>query len=135
MEAAGVVGALFGGVLSDRLGRRRVILVMTFAAPLAVLLFLNVRGWLQFPVLMLVGLTMLSTGPVVMALVQEQASGSRAMANGIYMALNFAFTSLSTLLVGVLGDHFGLHVAYTISAVVMLAGLPFVWKLPAGVNK
>ena len=130
MEAAGVVGALFGGVISDRLGRRRVMVSMSLAAPLAVLLFINVRGWLQFPALLLVGLTLLSTGPVILALVQEQARGSRALANGIYMALNFALTSLSTLLVGILGDHFGLHTAFTISAGVMLAGMLFVLRLP-----
>lgn len=130
MESAGVVGALLGGVLSDRLGRRGVMMSMSLAAPLAVLLFLNVSGWLQFPLLLLVGLTLLSTGPVILALVQEQASGSRAMANGIYMAINFALTALSTLLVGALGDRFGLHGAFTISALVMLAGLPFVWRLP-----
>ncbi len=135
MEAAGVIGALFGGVVSDRLGRRRVMIVMSLAAPLAVLLFLNVRGWLQFPALLLVGLTMLSTTPVLMALVQEQARGSRALANGIYMALNFALTSLSTLLVGMLGDRFGLHTAFMISAGVMLAGMPFVLKLPGKVEE
>ena len=133
MEAAGVVGALFGGVISDRLGRRRVMIVMSLAAPLAVLLFLNVKGWLQFPALLLVGLTMLSTTPVILALVQEQARGSRALANGIYMALNFALTSLSTLLVGILSDRFGLHAAFLISAGVMLAGMPFVLKLPGKV--
>jgi FSR family fosmidomycin resistance protein-like MFS transporter len=110
-----------------------VMIVMSLAAPLAVLLFLNVRGWLQFPALLLVGLTMLSTTPVIMALVQEQARGSRALANGIYMALNFALTSLSTLLVGILGDRFGLHTAFMISAGVMLAGMPFVLKLPGKV--
>ena len=130
MEAAGVVGALFGGVISDRLGRKRIMVVMSLAAPLAVLLLINVRGWLQFPVLMLVGLTLLSTGPVILALVQEQARGSRALANGIYMALNFALTSLSTLLVGLLSDRFGLHTAFMISALVMLTGMPFVLKLP-----
>ena len=130
MEAAGVIGALFGGVISDRLGRKRVIVVMSLAAPLAVLLFINVRGWLQFPVLMLIGLTLLSTGPVILALVQEQARGSRALANGIYMALNFALTALATLLVGILGDRFGLHNAFMISAGIMLAGMPFVLKLP-----
>jgi FSR family fosmidomycin resistance protein-like MFS transporter len=133
MEAAGVVGALFGGVISDRLGRKRVMVVMSLAAPLAALLFVNVRGWLQFPVLMLIGLTLLSTGPVILALVQEQARGSRALANGIYMALNFALTAISTLLVGILGDRFGLHAAFMISAVIMLAGMPFVLKLPARV--
>ena len=63
-------------------------------------------------------------------LVQEQARGSRALANGIYMALNFALTSVSTLLVGLLSDKFGLHAAFIISALVMLTGMPFVLKLP-----
>ena len=61
---------------------------------------------------------------------QEQARGSRALANGIYMALNFALTSLSTLMVGILGDRFGLQTAFIISAGIMLAGMPFVIKLP-----
>jgi len=130
MEAAGVVGALSGGLLSDRLGRRRVMLSMSIAAPLAALLFLNIGGWPRFAALMLLGLTLLSTGPVLMALVQEQARASRALANGIFMALNFALTSLATLLVGFLGDRLGLHTAFIISAVVMLAGMPFVWMLP-----
>lgn len=135
MEAAGVAGALFGGSLSDRLGRRRVLVSMSLAAPLAALAFLNTRGWAQFPLLLLVGLTLLSTTPVLMALVQEHAPGSRALANGIFMALNFLITSLAVLLVGFLGDHFGLYTAFTISTLVMLAGLPFVFQLTPQIQR
>jgi FSR family fosmidomycin resistance protein-like MFS transporter len=130
MEAAGVVGALSGGVLSDRLGRRRVMLVMSLAAPFAVLLFLNARGWMVTAALLLIGLTLLSTTPVVMALVQERAGKSRALANGIYMAINFAISAVATVVVGLLADHFGLKTAFTIAALVMLLGMPFVWMLP-----
>jgi MFS transporter, FSR family, fosmidomycin resistance protein len=130
MEVAGVVGALTGGVISDRLGRRRVMAVMTLVAPLAVLLFLTVHGWLVFPLLLLIGLTLLSTTPVIMALVQERAKGSRALANGIYMALNFSITSLATLMAGMIGDRFGLNNAFLVGALLMLVGLPAVWLLP-----
>jgi FSR family fosmidomycin resistance protein-like MFS transporter len=130
MQAAGVAGALAGGVVSDRFGRRRVVLLMTLAAPLAVLAFLNVGGWLHFPLLLLIGLTLLSTGPVMMALVQERARENRALANGIFMALNFITMSLAVVLVGALGDRFGLRAAIYTSALVMLAGLPFVFWLP-----
>ncbi|RPJ41129.1 MAG: MFS transporter, partial [Chloroflexi bacterium] len=41
MEMAAVIGALAAGIVSDRLGGRRVMAAMTLAAPLAVLLFLN----------------------------------------------------------------------------------------------
>ncbi|NLG96311.1 MAG: MFS transporter [Chloroflexi bacterium] len=130
MEGAGVVGALFGGEISDRLGRRRILAIMTAAAPLAVLLFLNVQGWLKFPVLLLVGLTLLSTTPVLMALVQERGRENRALANGIFMALNFVLFSVGIIAAGALGDFFGLRAAYYTSAAVMLAGLPFVFMLP-----
>lgn len=130
MEAAGVVGALSGGLLSDRLGRRRILLIMTVAAPLAVALFLNVGGWAQLAVLLLVGLTLLSTTPVMMALVQERAPESRALANGIFMALNFVTTSLAVVIVGAMGDSFGLRTAIYASIGVMLAGVPFVFLLP-----
>jgi MFS transporter, FSR family, fosmidomycin resistance protein len=129
LQGAGVVGALAGGIVSDRLGRRRVMLAMTIAAPLAAILFLNMRGWLQFPALLLTGLTLLSTTPVLMALVQERAPNSRAFANGIFMAINFATASLALLVIGALGDQFGLRPAFYISALVMLACTPFVWFL------
>ena len=68
--------------------------------------------------------------PEIAALCARAKRASRALANGIFMALNFALTSLATLLVGFLSDRFGLHTAFTISAVVMLVGMPFVWMLP-----
>ncbi len=130
MEVAGVVGALTGGVISDRLGRRLIMAVLTLVAPLAVLLFLNVHGWVVFPLLLVIGLTLLSTTPVIMALVQERAKGSRALANGIYMALNFSITSLATLAAGMIADRFGLSTTLLVGALLMLVGLPAVWLLP-----
>ncbi len=130
MELAGVVGALTGGVVSDRLGRRRVMVAMTLVAPLAALAFLYVQGWLVFPLLLLIGLTLLSTTPVMMALVQERANGSRALANGFFMALNFTISSLATLFAGIVADRFGLQTAFLAGAVLMLVGLPAIWLLP-----
>ena len=136
MEAAGVIGALTGGVLSDRLGRRRVLWVMSLAAPLAVLVFLSLQGrsgllgGLQFPALLVVGFTLLSTTPVIMAMVQEHAHTSRALANGMYMAVNFVVTSLATLAIGLLADHYGLRAAFYVSTVVMIVGLPSLFLLP-----
>jgi MFS transporter, FSR family, fosmidomycin resistance protein len=135
MEAAGVAGVLTSGMISDRIGRRQVIIILSLIAPLVTLAFLFASGWLRFPVLILVGLTFLSTTPVLMAIVQEQAGGSRALANGIYMALNFVITSLAVLVVGLIADRFGLRTAFFTSAYVMLAGLPFALMLPRDVTK
>lgn len=130
MQAAGVVGALTGGSLSDYLGRRLVLVIMSLAAPAAALLFLYTpQGWLRLAVLLLVGFTLLSTTPVFMALVQEKAPVGRALANGIFMALNFVITSIAVVIAGAIGDRLGLHTALLIGALLMLAGTPFVFIL------
>jgi FSR family fosmidomycin resistance protein-like MFS transporter len=137
VEAAGVVGALFSGSLSDRLGRHRVLMVLVGVGPALMLLFLaaTVWGgaagiWLQFPLLLLLGLTQVSITPVIMALVQESYPENRALANGAYMALSFALRSLVTPAVGALGDVLGLRLAFAIGALIQLLALPLVLRLP-----
>jgi FSR family fosmidomycin resistance protein-like MFS transporter len=130
LEAAGVVGALLGGSISDRLGRRWVLLASMLATPLLMFAFLAVRGWVQFPLLVLLGLTSLSVTPVLMALVQESFPENRALANGIYMAMSFLLRSGVVVVLGAMGDLFGLRTAFAGSAVFTLLGLPILLLLP-----
>ena len=131
-EAAGVVGALVGGSLSDRLGRRLVLFVAMLTTPLFMLVFLAAGGWLRFPLLLVTGFTSLSVAPVLMALVQESFPENRAMANGLYMSLSFVIRSIAIVALGAAGDLFGLRVAFAASAVVPLLGLPLLLLLPRG---
>jgi FSR family fosmidomycin resistance protein-like MFS transporter len=134
LEAAGVVGALSGGAISDRVGRRWVLLASMVTTPLLMFIFLAVNGWMQFPLLLILGFASLSVTPVIMALVQESFPENRALANGVYMALGFALRSGVTVVMGVMGDLFGLHWAFNASAVIALVGVPLVFVLPRGRN-
>lgn len=130
LEAAGVIGALISGSLSDRIGRRPVMTFSLLSTSLFIFLLLNLRGWLQFPALLGLGFGLLSMTPVVMAIVQESFPENRALANGIYMAVSFVSSSFATLAIGAIGDLFNLRTAYLLSAILVLVGLPFLFRLP-----
>jgi FSR family fosmidomycin resistance protein-like MFS transporter len=130
LEAAGVVGALLGGSLSDRLGRRVILLISLLVTPIGMLAFLAAEGWLRFPLLLVMGLTALSVTPVIMALVQESFPENRALANGVYMALSFLIRSGVVVIVGTMGDLWGMRPSFMACALIMLLGLPFLLLLP-----
>jgi MFS transporter, FSR family, fosmidomycin resistance protein len=129
VEAAGIAGAMAGGWLSDHIGRRTVLLFGFSTAPVALLLFLAADGIAQIALLPVIGLTLLSVPPVLMALVQEQVPDSRALANGVYLSMSFAIRSIAAIAFGAVGDAFGLQAAMTIGALAMFLGLPLIWLL------
>jgi MFS transporter, FSR family, fosmidomycin resistance protein len=130
LEAAGVVGAFTGGSISDRLGRKTVLGLSIVLSPLCLFGFLSVSGWWQMPFLLALGFVLLSTTPVVMALVQESYPENRTLANGLYMAISFVLRSVVVVIVGQVGDAYGLRTALYLSAVIMFVALPLLWFLP-----
>lgn len=130
IEMAGVAGVLVGGTLSDRWGRARVLQLAFLIAPGLMLAFLSVDGWAVFPLLVLLGFTSLSTMPVLMAVAMECFTENRATASGVFMALTFILGSIATVVIGFVGDHWGLQTAYTGSAIITWLGLPFTFLLP-----
>ena len=129
-EAAGVAGVLTAGSTSDWFGRRKTLLVSLLGAPLFLFLFTLTGGWLRFIALLVVGFTLLSTTPVMLALVQENAGPSPAAANGLFMMVSFMARSAVVVVVGFIADRIGLTAAYLISAGMGLIGIPFVLLLP-----
>jgi FSR family fosmidomycin resistance protein-like MFS transporter len=134
LEAAGVVGALVGGSLSDRLGRRTVLFISLATTPILMVLFVFASGWLRFPLLLGLGLSALSVTPVIMALVQEYSPENRALANGTYMSFSFLIRSGVVVLVGAMGDLWGMRVAFIVSALIPILGLPILSRLPSRRN-
>ena len=135
LELAGAAGAATSGTLSDRIGRRRVLAVSIALAPPLMLLFVHTSGLARFVVLGFLGLTMLSTAPVIMALVLENAGDNPAAANGTYFMINFTARAVILLVVGWLGDTVGLRTTYMWCGGFALLGLPFVFLLPKSVPR
>ncbi len=130
VQLAGVIGVLLSGPVSDRLGRRSVLFVTSLISSALMLVFLRSSGWLLFVELFMIGLMVLSTTPVMLAMVQEHFPNNRAAANGVYMLIVFLMRPVGTLIVGQLGDQIGLSAAFYWGALISLLALPAVLALP-----
>ena len=130
LQAAGVAGVLATGTLSDRIGRRRILLVLMSLAPFLMIAFVYGPEWLAVPLLLLMGFAVISPQPVIMALVQDQFPLNRALANGTYLAITFLLQAVGIWVVGVLSDSLGLTAAFAISVIVALVGIPAIRWLP-----
>jgi FSR family fosmidomycin resistance protein-like MFS transporter len=131
VEAAGIAGAFTGGGISDHVGRRIVLVFGQIAAPISLLMFLSVDGWVRVAILPVIGFSLLAVPPVLMALVQEQFPESRALANGVYLSMNFAIRSIAAIAYGLVGDALGLSTSMYIAAAAMFVGLPLIWMIPS----
>ncbi len=129
-EAAGVLGALTSGTLSDFLGRKRTIaLVQTLAVVFLWAFVFTPDPW-RVAWLLPLGFTALAAQPVMLALVQDHAHQARATANGVYLALSFALRPLAVTLSGFIGDGWGLQRAFTLGGVLALLSLLALRQLP-----
>ncbi|MFQ5792869.1 MAG: MFS transporter, partial [Acidobacteriota bacterium] len=135
LQLAGAAGALTAGTLSDKIGRRRVLLGAMALSPPLMVLFLIVAGRLRLLVLMGLGFVALSTAPVLMAVVIENAGSNRAAANGTYFMISFSARSLIILAVGAMGDAVGLRTTYLWCAGLAVLGLPFLLLLPSNARR
>ena len=129
-EAAGVAGILTIGPLSDRFGRETLLLLSLLLAPTSLLFFVFSSGWIRFPLLVVTGFFLLSTTPVMLAMIQEYSREGSSSANGVFMMISFLARSAIVVLIGFVADHLGLEQTYLLCAVVGFLGIPFVFKLP-----
>lgn len=129
-ELAGVVGALSGGTLSDRFGRRSTLLLSQLALSPVLLLFLTTAGLARLPLLVAGGLIALASGPIGLTIVQELFTENRGTATGIYIAFSMLSAGVATTAFGAVADAVGLTTTMHVMALIPLLGAPLVWLLP-----
>ena len=129
VQLAGTAGTFFCGSISDKIGRKTTLLIISSAAPLFMLLFLMVKGLYIIPLLVVVGFSTIGSTPVLLALVQDLNSDRPAFVNSIFWSISFLLTAAATVIVGFLGDHLGLEKTFWLSALLGFGSIPFILNL------
>ncbi len=130
LQVSGMLGAFLAGALSDKFGRRRMLVLSFIGTPILMFLFLQITSLWQILPLIMLGFSAISITPVIMAIVMENFPKNRSFANGVYMAVSFIIGALAVLLVGYLSDVFDLRFTFMLSAGFLPLGLPFIFMLP-----
>jgi FSR family fosmidomycin resistance protein-like MFS transporter len=128
-QLAGAVGTILAGSISDKLGRRRTLLIISIISPIMMFFFVNSEGWVAFVFLILMGFFVFAPGPVLIALVQDRSKELPVFMNSIYMTVSFITAALAVFISGLMGDWLGLEKTYLISSILALGAIPFALML------
>lgn len=121
LQFFGVLGTLYAGNLSDKIGRKYTLVASSIGSAIAMALFIY-TGSLYL--LAFVGFFLFASGPVLMASVQDTDSHMPTFMNSMYMSINFGVGSLIVFAVGKLGDIYGLNVTYIICNILAIGCIP-----------
>ncbi len=131
-QVAGAAGTFFSGPISDRIGRRNILIIMALSTPFFMLLFVFLKGLITFLFLILLGFFSFALIPVMLSVVNDTKTDRPAFLNGMYMTINFLTGAFSVFIVGVLSDFMGLQKTYELTAILAFGAIPFVLRIPAG---
>ena len=129
IQLAGTVGTLFAGTISDKIGRKTSLIIITAVTPFLMWLFIFSGPQYTYIILIVLGFFLFASSPVILAMVNEIESDRPAFINGIFMTLNFAISSICVMIVGFLTDKYGFEISYKITAYLAFGSLPFALML------
>lgn len=93
-------------------------------------LFLVLDNIFMIPVLIMAGIFLFASGPVLLALIHDIKSDRPAFINGVYMMIGFMINAVAVMLIGIFADLVGFEITYKLSAILAFGAVPFVLMIP-----
>ena len=121
---AGALGTFLGGLWSDRIGMKRLLVVSMFVATPFALLFVHLHGIWSVLDLLLFGFSVLSSFSVGVVYMQKLLPQNIAMASGLSIGFAVGAGGIGSIFMGGISDLFGVSVVFSILSILpLLAGL------------
>jgi len=125
-EIGAVIGAFWGGILSDRFGRARLMLLgLLIAGPSMVFAILLGPTPLGLLLLLIGGFGWLSANSIELVTMQELLPGNRSAAVGITYFVKAAGGIVGTIVIGFAGQAFGLRTTLITAVAIGMLAAPF----------
>lgn len=121
------LGGLVGGTLSDRIGRRRVLIASTALSGPALWMLLQNTGSMAFLWAIVVGATIGASFPVTLVMAQSLVPRGLGFMSGVVMGFTFIAGAVGTGVSGLVADQIGLLSTMNLNALLpmLAAGLAF----------
>lgn len=131
--AAQAIGSLSGGMLADRVDRRRLLLSLSaLSLPAHALAFMLPAGSAGAMLCtMAAGFFNMALLPPLVLIAQELVPRGESLGSGIAMGAAWAAGSIAVLGIGVLADQIGVLAASMVAVPLTFLGVVFAWALPA----
>jgi FSR family fosmidomycin resistance protein-like MFS transporter len=127
---AGALGTFFGGIWSDKLGMKRLLVIsMLIATPFA-LIFPYVHGVWAVIDLLLFGFSVLSSFSVSVVYMQHMLPENIGMASGLSIGFGVGAGGIGSVFMGGISDVFGVATVFTILSLLPLVGSLIAFFLP-----
>ena len=130
LQLAAAAGTFLSGSISDKIGRRKMLIIVTVLSPLLMILFINSSGVYSVILLILMGVFLVGPESVNLAVIHNLDTKHLPFVNGVYMTINFFINSIMTLAVGGLSDWIGMDKTYLIAALLAFPSIIFAFLVP-----
>jgi len=133
--AGGAVGKFVCGVMAERVGILRTVIVTEAATTLGIIAVLASPLHLAYAVLVPLGIALNGTSSVLYGTVAELVTPERrSRAYGLYYTVSIATSAIAPTLYGVLSDAVGIRTTLTVVGLVALATIPLCLLLRSAVS-
>ncbi len=124
------IGGLIGGTLSDKIGRRRVLIVSTGLSSPALWGLMHTAGPASFILGPVLGLAIGASLPVTLVMAQSLIPRGMGLVSGIVLGFTFIAGAIGVAINGVIADQVGLLPTMTFNALLPLAAAALAFFLP-----